>query len=199
MKAFPFEKEEVNFPKYFIYGKDIGVFDYADPQNKADQCDDCFRDENNSLEFKNDPSEKIKQEIKAKEQVIKQLIEKIRTQNYQALDIKTEIKNLKKKEVKIKEKKRELEKEKEIMESELIQLREQLPIDEESMKPSFFYSNITNKPKDDQKFCVVCMNKKANHALVPCGHMSYCGPCCKKLKQCGICRKNINTFIQIFD
>ena len=231
MKAIYFEREEDNgHPKYFICGKDIGLFDSIKPEasNKADQCDgrvkeycgnnDPFREENeffwtkgkdevqfnfsgrkdDSSEFKNDALERKKQEIQKKEQAINQLMERIRIQNYQAIDIKTELKNLKKKEVKIKERKKELEKEKEQMEFELVQLKDQLQFEEEPLKQSF-QSNVTYKPKEDQKFCVICMNKKANHALVPCGHMSYCGQCCKKLKQCGICRKSINTFIQIFD
>ena len=148
--------------------------------------------------YENDHLEKIKQEIKTEEQAIIQLMYSIQAQKDRALKIKTELENLEKQEVRIKEAKKELEKEKEIIELKLIEYKYLLEAQEDVIKQKFSL-NAANKPIENEKLCVICLNKKANHALVPCGHMSYCGECCQTLKICGICRKDSNSFIQIFD
>lgn len=33
---------------------------------------------------------------------------------------------------------------------------------------------------------------------IPCGHQSYCEPCCKELKHCAVCRSPVTGFYKTF-
>lgn len=35
--------------------------------------------------------------------------------------------------------------------------------------------------------CVVCLDSKADHAVVPCGHVCLCLPCSAKVRRTGLC------------
>lgn len=45
--------------------------------------------------------------------------------------------------------------------------------------------------------CVICMDKDAAYACVPCGHLSLCGDC-KNLDKCPICRTPVRSMLKIF-
>jgi len=46
--------------------------------------------------------------------------------------------------------------------------------------------------------CVICEEKKADTALVECGHMLFCGDCAGKLKECPVCRQKVVKCIRIY-
>ena len=39
--------------------------------------------------------------------------------------------------------------------------------------------------------CVVCLVNRADHVLLPCGHVCVCKGCASLLNRCPICRQNI--------
>ncbi len=41
------------------------------------------------------------------------------------------------------------------------------------------------------KSCVVCLDKKVTHIVLPCAHLTYCEVCGPKLTNCALCRKVI--------
>jgi hypothetical protein len=41
---------------------------------------------------------------------------------------------------------------------------------------------------DDEVVCVICMDKLACMAIVPCGHLSMCEACCACIQACPVCR-----------
>lgn len=50
---------------------------------------------------------------------------------------------------------------------------------------------------DDMK-CVVCLEANKSYLFLPCKHACCCEACAKFLKQCPICRKNIESSFKIF-
>jgi Zinc finger, C3HC4 type (RING finger) len=46
--------------------------------------------------------------------------------------------------------------------------------------------------------CVVCMDRRANVALVPCGHLGLCEPCSNKVSTCPLCRTAITHRQTVF-
>lgn len=46
--------------------------------------------------------------------------------------------------------------------------------------------------------CVVCMDEVASHALVPCGHLSFCRACAATTK-CPVCRRDVTQSIRIYN
>lgn len=45
--------------------------------------------------------------------------------------------------------------------------------------------------------CVVCFVDQKTNAAVPCGHMCVCVSCSEKLKQCPICRADVNGWLKV--
>lgn len=58
------------------------------------------------------------------------------------------------------------------------------------------------KPKkpEGEGFCVVCMERPSDTALLECGHLSFCSRCADSLigKQCPMCRAPVVRAIKIF-
>lgn len=63
------------------------------------------------------------------------------------------------------------------------------------------------KPKEDPVLvlpCCVCADAEANHAVVPCGHMSFCGDCIttyhreNPTKGCPLCNQDIIMITRIY-
>ncbi len=58
------------------------------------------------------------------------------------------------------------------------------------------------KPKEDpsEKDCVICEERKADVALLECGHMSFCAKCAETLvgKECPLCRQVVVRFLKIY-
>lgn len=57
------------------------------------------------------------------------------------------------------------------------------------------------KKKDDSK-CCVCMEKKKEYAVQPCGHLCICGGCKEQIESatnsCPICRANADSYQKIY-
>ena len=55
-------------------------------------------------------------------------------------------------------------------------------------------------PEDagDQGRCVVCMNRAARIAMLPCGHLCCCDDCARDMTQCPVCRTPIQKTQRIF-
>lgn len=50
----------------------------------------------------------------------------------------------------------------------------------------------------EQNECIICIENKLQIVFVPCGHICSCVECSKRLNQCPICRKNIDSCLKIF-
>ena len=46
--------------------------------------------------------------------------------------------------------------------------------------------------------CLVCMDREATHALVPCGHVVACEACVAALRDCPLCRAHVTSTLKIF-
>lgn len=62
-----------------------------------------------------------------------------------------------------------------------------------------------SKPKENEdeevRTCVICLDTKAVHCLIPCGHICYCNTCItiKDLKpECPICRLKVQSTQKLF-
>ena len=58
-------------------------------------------------------------------------------------------------------------------------------------------------PPAEDALCVVCLDARKDHAIVPCGHMCVCGPCAAMLNQaghpsCPVCRGPIASTMRMF-
>ena len=45
--------------------------------------------------------------------------------------------------------------------------------------------------------CVICLEKRRDTVLVPCGHLASCLDCCNALYQCPVCRRPIRSKVQV--
>ena len=64
----------------------------------------------------------------------------------------------------------------------------ELPLEAPKPKPA---AAVSVNPKSQS--CVICMDKPADHVIIPCGHQCGCGPCLTQLQgthspHCPICR-----------
>eukprot|EP00043_Microstomoeca_roanoka_P011537 m.108846 g.108846 ORF g.108846 m.108846 type:complete len:674 (-) comp15224_c0_seq1:67-2088(-) len=68
--------------------------------------------------------------------------------------------------------------------------------------PELLHAQTDDTWDDNDSLCVVCMLHEANHAFVPCGHCTVCGPCAQQLRAkrvpCPICRKKIQSTLRVF-
>lgn len=72
---------------------------------------------------------------------------------------------------------------------------------------SFDVSQILNAintgNEDDDDLCIMCMEKKIDCIIIPCGHIAACNDCLKKWFEknhiCPICRKEKSEFLQIIN
>ena len=58
-------------------------------------------------------------------------------------------------------------------------------------------------PPAEDALCVVCLDARKDHAIVPCCHMCVCGPCAAMLNQaghpsCPVCRGPIASTMRMF-
>jgi len=70
------------------------------------------------------------------------------------------------------------------------------------IKPLCIPMEATTKTSDfyeDAGLCVVCMDKESTHALIPCGHKSYCPECANKLEMCALCRQTVTGNLRVFE
>lgn len=47
--------------------------------------------------------------------------------------------------------------------------------------------------------CVICLERKKQYLLLPCGHYSYCAKCVGTVKVCAICRSQITTKVKVYE
>ena len=65
-------------------------------------------------------------------------------------------------------------------------------------------SKKEKEARNNKETCVVCMDEKRTHIIMPCGHYCLCEECAEKInkgtgtKKCPICRGSINSFSQVF-
>lgn len=58
---------------------------------------------------------------------------------------------------------------------------------------------LLNPAAQEDKTCKVCMDKKINTVMVPCGHQVLCENCSKVInKQCPICNQPVQQVIKTF-
>ena len=61
--------------------------------------------------------------------------------------------------------------------------------------------NTKGDEDDDDKYCIVCMEREKNMAIIKCGHLCLCSICGYALDQCPLCREPFNPdehLIKIF-
>jgi Zinc finger, C3HC4 type (RING finger)/Ubiquitin family len=46
--------------------------------------------------------------------------------------------------------------------------------------------------------CVVCLERRSSHVLIPCGHLCLCGSCVTSVTRCPICRKFIRRSLRVY-
>lgn len=46
--------------------------------------------------------------------------------------------------------------------------------------------------------CVICMERDAEYALIPCGHQVLCQQCVPRVQQCPVCRSTASSSIKIY-
>lgn len=69
--------------------------------------------------------------------------------------------------------------------------------------PDIFSDQVSqldeNEKADPSNLCKICFSKKANIALIPCGHSNFCKDCVMKFDtECPVCRTPISGKIKIF-
>ena len=47
-------------------------------------------------------------------------------------------------------------------------------------------------------FCIICMDSPIDSAFIPCGHMTACLSCARRLNACPICREGIADVLHTF-
>ena len=56
---------------------------------------------------------------------------------------------------------------------------------------------LVDNASADDGLCCVCLEAEADHVATGCGHMRFCGGCCKALTECPMCRCE-SKFIRVF-
>eukprot|EP01083_Nonionella_stella_P151546 484357_1 len=72
--------------------------------------------------------------------------------------------------------------------------------EEEPIVPS---APMEDSEDDDNYNCMICCERRANIALSPCGHVTYCSKCCVNAlnltnNQCPACRKHVTMTMKIY-
>ncbi len=66
-------------------------------------------------------------------------------------------------------------------------------------KIKLLYKLIEDSGIDEKDQCSICFGfAEKNKALVPCGHIQFCGKCIETLKKCPLCDKNITSILNIY-
>jgi hypothetical protein len=58
-------------------------------------------------------------------------------------------------------------------------------------------------PHPEEALCVLCLDARMDHIIIPCGHQCVCGPCAEALKRaahpaCPLCREPISVTAKVF-
>lgn len=64
------------------------------------------------------------------------------------------------------------------------------------IKKKIVHEDIETNNEEEQ--CCICMTNKKIMAFVPCGHMCTCYNCSEKVKECPLCKENIETKMKIY-
>ena len=73
-----------------------------------------------------------------------------------------------------------------------------LEIENENLKKSQQLIEKEIQNLKESNFCKICVNNEINTVFLPCGHLVTCNACALSLKNCPMCRKNINDKIRIY-
>jgi len=60
-------------------------------------------------------------------------------------------------------------------------------------------TTTTPDSNEDAELCILCVDKESTHALIPCGHKSYCPECAHKLETCALCRQTVTGHLRVFE
>jgi Zinc finger, C3HC4 type (RING finger) len=136
----------------------------------------------------------LKKEMEEKEHKINQLTQQIQERKRKVSQIKLRIKKIELKELAFNKRKKRLMKDLRELDSSTKLLNNQLNEQVDYLKKKFEFG----KPQPE-KLCVICLVRRSEYALIPCGHMNYCVECCKNLKNCAVCRTDTNNFLKVFE
>lgn len=68
----------------------------------------------------------------------------------------------------------------------------------EEVHGSVVRSNDSSSTGAEGRKCVVCLDRGARVAFVPCGHVVTCAVCSSRIKCCCICRRNVERSISLY-
>lgn len=67
-------------------------------------------------------------------------------------------------------------------------------------EPSSLAPSQEANDQDEGDACVICLEGKKTHLIVPCGHKCLCGnEDCHKIDTCPLCRRDVEDIIKVFD
>ena len=70
-----------------------------------------------------------------------------------------------------------------------------IPIEKLSEKKP---KTLKDEDENDEMKCVICLENNKCYIFMPCKHVCCCEGCSKNIKQCPMCRKNIESGFKIF-
>ncbi|KAN0009027.1 hypothetical protein ACTFIU_008917 [Dictyostelium citrinum] len=63
---------------------------------------------------------------------------------------------------------------------------------------NIYEHNILQGETPESDCCTICFDSKINAVLLKCGHCAVCLQCAKKINSCPICRKKIDSVVQMY-
>lgn len=87
-----------------------------------------------------------------------------------------------------------VERELQAVEARLQDVQHQLSAREKSLEQA----RAQAEEEEEQKQCIVCMDKPRGVLLVPCGHFSLCKDCSGRFDACPSCNTHIATKVNVF-
>lgn len=183
-------------------------------KNEKTEIDEKFKE----LSKNKEKFDKKKSQFEAKEKNIGQQIKDWKTRQIQLSNYNQRLRNeIQILEETLKDNKEKFEKFKEMSEEDIEELEEDIQeLEEENAKlTEELKSAITKTEVAEERIaekweetitlsendgrCVICLKEHAaTHALIPCGHRSYCIICCEKISECSICKKHVESSMRIF-
>jgi predicted nucleic acid-binding Zn-ribbon protein len=141
------------------------------------------------LSAKTQEVESLRLELSEKEDTIKDLKEKLAVAKNQCDAISAE--------------KEKLQNERDNLQSNmgaLKALNKRLEELEEEKKASLAAMAVlqSEKENDEANFCIICMERPSDVAVVPCGHFCLCEECAAKCNNCPICRTEKESLLKIY-
>ena len=85
--------------------------------------------------------------------------------------------------------------------AEVEKLRHALEEEARGLRVSLEDVTAERAARKAERACVVCLDKDAIHAAMPCGHLVLCEACVVGLKghKCPMCRAKVKSYLRIFN